>query len=162
VGSLTPGIDCGWLPRAAVRARQTRSFVYALITVFVSSIEARQPRAAGDRRCSSATRLSQLKEHGTLKSLCRGTKNTSDLARHAPSSRGSVRSSARDNIESNLRVKATNIDSRGSREQSTPGFTQTFASLSIRLEQFKLKLTRISNNLIDKECQLMQKCSTVV
>jgi hypothetical protein len=36
-----PGIDC---------ARQTRSFVYALITVFVSSIEARQPRAAVDRR----------------------------------------------------------------------------------------------------------------
>jgi hypothetical protein len=30
------------LPRAAVLARQTRSFVYALITVFVSSIQVRQ------------------------------------------------------------------------------------------------------------------------
>jgi hypothetical protein len=38
---LKPGIDCVWLPRAAVRVRQTRSFVYALITVFVSSSEAR-------------------------------------------------------------------------------------------------------------------------
>jgi hypothetical protein len=153
VESLTSGIDCARLPRASVRARQTRSFVYALITVFVSNIEARQPRAAVDRRCSSATRPSQLKEHGTLKSLCRGTKNRCDLARHAPRARGRVRSSARDNIDSNLRVKAPNIDSRGSREQSTPGFTQTFASLSLRLEQFKLKLTRISNNFI------MQKCS---
>jgi hypothetical protein len=47
---IKPGIDCERLPRAAVRARQTRSFVYALITVFVSSIEARQPRTAVDRR----------------------------------------------------------------------------------------------------------------
>jgi hypothetical protein len=38
---LKPGIDCARLPCAAVRARQTRSFVYALITVFVCSIEAR-------------------------------------------------------------------------------------------------------------------------
>jgi hypothetical protein len=48
--SVTPDIDCARLLRAAVRARQTRSFVYALITVFVSSIEARQPHAAADRR----------------------------------------------------------------------------------------------------------------
>jgi hypothetical protein len=40
---LKPGIDFARLPRAVVRARKTRSFVYALITVFVSSIEARQP-----------------------------------------------------------------------------------------------------------------------
>jgi hypothetical protein len=45
-----PGIVCAGLPRAAVRARQTRSFVYVLITVFVSSIEARQLRAADRRR----------------------------------------------------------------------------------------------------------------
>jgi hypothetical protein len=83
--SVKPVIDCARMPRAAVRARQTLSFVYALIIVFVSSIEARQPRAAVDRRCSSATRPSQLKEHSTLKSLCRGTTNRSDLARHAPS-----------------------------------------------------------------------------
>jgi hypothetical protein len=65
--------------------------------VFVSSIEARQPRAAVDRRCSSvlartrkATRPSHLKEHSTLKSLCRGTKNRLDLARHEPSSRAAI------------------------------------------------------------------------
>jgi hypothetical protein len=57
-----------------------------LFTVFVSGIEARQPRAAVDQRCSSDMRPSQLKEHSTLKSLCRETKNRSDLARHAPSS----------------------------------------------------------------------------
>jgi hypothetical protein len=57
-----------------------------LFTVFVSSIEAQQARAAVDRRCSSVTRPSQLKEHNTLKSLCCGTKNRSDMARHAPSS----------------------------------------------------------------------------
>jgi hypothetical protein len=50
VSSVKPGIDCTRLPRAAVRERQTRSFVYALITVFVSSIEARQRRAAVNRR----------------------------------------------------------------------------------------------------------------
>jgi hypothetical protein len=38
----------------------------------------------------NATRSSQLKKHSTLKSLCRGTKNRSDLARHAPSSRAAV------------------------------------------------------------------------
>jgi hypothetical protein len=64
-----------------------RSKLVRLLTVFVSSIEARQPRAAVDGRCSSDTRPSQLKEHSTLKFLCRGTKNRSDLARHAPSSR---------------------------------------------------------------------------
>jgi hypothetical protein len=37
---LKPGINC---------ARQTRSFVYDLITVFVSSIEARQPFDAEQR-----------------------------------------------------------------------------------------------------------------
>jgi hypothetical protein len=59
-----------------------------LFTVFVSSIEARQPRAVVNRRSSSDTRPSQLKEHSTLKSLCRGTKkNRSYLARQVPSSR---------------------------------------------------------------------------
>jgi hypothetical protein len=79
------------LRAAAVRARQTRSFVYELITVFLSSIEA---RAAVDRfsilsrkKRRKVTRPSQLKEHSALKSLCRGTKNRSDLARHASSSR---------------------------------------------------------------------------
>jgi hypothetical protein len=38
---VKPGIDCARLSRAAVRARQTRSFIYALIAVFVSSIEVR-------------------------------------------------------------------------------------------------------------------------
>jgi hypothetical protein len=46
------------------------------------------------------TRPFQLKEQSTLKSLCRGTKNRSDVARHAPSSRASVRSAARDNMVS--------------------------------------------------------------
>jgi hypothetical protein len=54
-----PGIDCARLPRAAVRARQTRSFVYALIAVFVSSIDTRQPRAAVDRRRERNTGTSQ-------------------------------------------------------------------------------------------------------
>jgi hypothetical protein len=83
---LKLGIDCTRLPRAAVHARQTRSYVYSVR----SSIEARQPREAVDGRCPSDTRPSQLKEHSTLKSLCRGTKNRSDLARHAPSSRAAV------------------------------------------------------------------------
>jgi hypothetical protein len=61
-----------------------------LFTVFVSTIETRQPRAAVDGCCSSDTRPSQLKEHSTLKSLRRGTKNRSDLARHAPSSRAAT------------------------------------------------------------------------
>jgi hypothetical protein len=61
-----------------------------LFTVFVSSTEARQLRAAVGRRCSSATRPSQLKEHSTLKSLCRGIKNHSDFARHAPGSRAAT------------------------------------------------------------------------
>jgi hypothetical protein len=81
----------GYRLRAAVRARQSRSFVYALITVFVSSIEARQPRATVDRfsilprkKHRNATRPSQLKEHSTLKSFCRGAKNRSYLARRAP------------------------------------------------------------------------------
>jgi capsular polysaccharide biosynthesis protein len=39
--SLKPGIECARLPRAAVRARRNRSFVYALIIVFVSSIDVR-------------------------------------------------------------------------------------------------------------------------
>jgi hypothetical protein len=43
-----------------------------------------------DRRCSSTTRPSQLKEHSTLKSLCRGANNRSTLPRHAPSSRAAV------------------------------------------------------------------------
>jgi hypothetical protein len=55
-----------------------RGKLVRLFTVFVPSIEARQPRAAVDGRCSSHTRPSQLKEHSTLKSLCRGTKNRSD------------------------------------------------------------------------------------
>jgi hypothetical protein len=61
------------------RARKTRSFVYR--------VRVQHRSAAVDWLCSTATRPSQLKEHSTLKSLCRGTKNRSDLARHAPSSR---------------------------------------------------------------------------
>jgi hypothetical protein len=76
------GIDCAQL---FVRGKLVRLF-----TVFVSSIEARQPRVAVDRLSFSDTRPSQLKEHSTLKSLCRGTKNRSDLARHAPSSRAAT------------------------------------------------------------------------
>jgi hypothetical protein len=114
------GIDYARLRRAAVRARQSRSFVYALITAFVSSIEVRQPRAAVDRSCSSVTRPSQLKVHSTLKSLCRGINNRSDLARHE-FARGSGRSAACSNMVSTLRDKATNIVSRGSRAQSIPG-----------------------------------------
>jgi hypothetical protein len=69
----------------------------------------------------NATRPSQLKEHSTLKSLSRGTKNRSDLVRHAPGSRGSVRSASRGNMVSTLRGKATNTASRGSRAQSIHG-----------------------------------------
>ena len=36
---------------------------------------------AVDRRCSTTTRPSQLNEHSTLKSLCPGSNNRSDLAR---------------------------------------------------------------------------------
>jgi hypothetical protein len=38
----------------------------------------------------NTTRPSQLKEHSTPKSLCRGTKNRSDMAPQAPSSRVTV------------------------------------------------------------------------
>jgi hypothetical protein len=95
------------------RARQTRSFVYALITVFVSSIEARPQRAAVERRSilprkihRNAIRPSQLK------SLCRGTKNRSDLARHAPSSRAAGFVLPRAATWYRLWGKATNITSR--------------------------------------------------
>jgi hypothetical protein len=56
-----------------MRAAAARGKLVRLFAVFVRSIEARQPRVAVDRRCSSDTRPSQLKEHSTLKSLCRGT-----------------------------------------------------------------------------------------
>jgi hypothetical protein len=62
-----------------------RGKLVRLFTVFVSSVEARLFIDG-----SSDTRPSQLKEHSTLKSLCRGTKNRSDLARHAPSSRAAI------------------------------------------------------------------------
>jgi hypothetical protein len=71
VGYTKLGIDCAQL---FVRGKLVRLF-----TVFVSSIEARQPRAAVDWRCSSDTRPSQLKEHSTLKSLCRGAKKTASI-----------------------------------------------------------------------------------
>jgi hypothetical protein len=90
-----PGIYCTRLPRAAVRARQTRSCVYALITVFVSGIEARQPRAAVDWRRERNTERHKtvsimLKEHSTLNALCSGTKDRFALARHARSSRAAT------------------------------------------------------------------------
>jgi hypothetical protein len=75
--------------------------------------------AAVDRRCSSVPQTPQLKEHSTLKSLCRGTKGRSTLAKFA---RCSVRSVSLGNMVSTLRGKATNIASRGSRAQSIPGF----------------------------------------
>ena len=87
---------------ATPSARQTRSFL-VWVTMFVfTQHQARQPRAAVDRRCSNTTRAavdrrcsnttrpSQLNKHSTLKSLCRGSKNRSDLARHAPSLRAAV------------------------------------------------------------------------
>jgi hypothetical protein len=111
--SVKLGNDCVQLPLPAVSARQTRSFVYALITVFVSSIETRRPRSAVDRRCSSDARPSQLKEHSTLKSLCRGTKNRPRFgSTRAKFARGSVRSAALGNVVSTLRGKATNIAAR--------------------------------------------------
>jgi hypothetical protein len=91
LGLFKPGIDCPRLPRAAVLARQTLSFVYALIILFVSSIETRQPRVAVDRfsilaqkKHPNVTRPSQLK------SFCHETKNHSDLALHARSSRAAT------------------------------------------------------------------------
>jgi hypothetical protein len=82
----------GWV--SILRGCRAKLFVrdklVCLFTVFVSNIEARQPRADVDRRCSSVLRPSQLKTHSTLKSLCRGTWNLSDLAQLAPSSRAAV------------------------------------------------------------------------
>jgi hypothetical protein len=110
---LRLGIDCARLPGAAVRARQTRSFVYRVRV---------QPRAVVDRRCSSDTRPSQLKEHSTLKYLCRGTKKPLRFgSTRAKFARGSIRSAALGNKVSTLRGKATNIASSGSRKQSIPG-----------------------------------------
>jgi hypothetical protein len=123
---LKLGIDWARLPHATVLARQTRSFVYR--------VRVEHQSAAAAWRCPSDTRPPQLKEHSTLKSLCRGTKNRSDLARHAPSSRG--------NMVSTLRGEAKYIAWRGSRTQSIPGFTRMsnltrkiFVRLKKRLEQ---------------------------
>jgi hypothetical protein len=109
--SLKTGIDCAWLPRAAVRARQTRSFFYALITVFVSSIEARQPRAAVDRRHKNAS--TERAQHTEI-----------PLPRDKEPLRfGSTRAKfARGNMVSTLRGKTTNIVSRGSLAHSIPDF----------------------------------------
>jgi hypothetical protein len=72
------------------------------------------------------TRPSQLKEHGTLKSLCRGTKKTLRFgSTHVKFARGSVRSTACSNMVSTLRGKATNIALGGSRAQSIPSLTET-------------------------------------
>jgi hypothetical protein len=112
---LRLGIDCAQL---FVRGRLVRLF-----TVFMSSIEAQQQqRAAVDQRSSSDTRLFQLKEHSTLKSLCCGKKNCSNWAQRAKFARGSVHSAARDNMVLALQGKASNIASRGSRAQSIPSF----------------------------------------
>jgi hypothetical protein len=78
-------IVCGCPAQLFVRGK-----LVCLFTEFVSNIEARQPRADVDGRCSSVLRLSQLKTHSTLKSLCRGAWNLSDLAQHAPSSRAAT------------------------------------------------------------------------
>jgi hypothetical protein len=105
-------------PGAAVRARQTRSFVYALITVFVSSIEARQPCAGVDRRHNNATKTvsTERAQHTEI-----------PLPRDKEQLRfGSTRAKfARGKMVSTLRGKATNIASRGSRAQSIPGFMRT-------------------------------------
>jgi hypothetical protein len=91
--NLKPGIHCARLPRADIRVRQTRSFVHALITVIMSGVKERQPHMAVDRWCERNTRTPQDRlnwKHSTLKSLCRRTKNRSDLARHGPSLHAAV------------------------------------------------------------------------
>jgi hypothetical protein len=127
-------IIVGWVSIAlGCRAQLfVRGKLVRLFTVFVSNIEARQPRAAVDRRCSSDTRPSQLKEHSTLKFYCRGTNNRSDLARHAPSSRAAT----------SYRLCEAK---HGSRAQSIPGFREpvTVAALSKALIIFARSGARI-------------------
>jgi hypothetical protein len=78
------------------RARQTRSFVFVLITVFLSSIEARQLRAAVDRRHKNvSTETAQhteiplprdkepLRFGSTRASFCRARQNGIDFARQS-------------------------------------------------------------------------------
>jgi hypothetical protein len=82
-----------------LRAAASRGKLIRLFIVFVFSIKGRQPSVAVDRRHSSATRPSQLKEHSTLKSLCRGTKKQLQFcSTRTKFARGSVRSAARGNM----------------------------------------------------------------
>jgi hypothetical protein len=98
------------LSRASIARGKLVRFVYALITVFVSSIEARQPRPAVDRR------------HKTV-STERAENTEIPLPRdREPLRFGSTRAEfARGNMVSTLRGKATNIVSSGGRAQSIPG-----------------------------------------
>ena len=72
----------------------------------------------------NTTRPSQLKEHGTQKSLFRGTKNRSDLTRGVPISRAAmfVLSCAATDIDSAR--QSTEHASHGSRVQSIPGLEE--------------------------------------
>jgi hypothetical protein len=83
-----------------VRARKTRSFVYALIIVLVFSIEARQLPVAVDRYCSSVTRHTEIPLPRDKEPLRFGSTSAKFV---------------RGNLVSTLPGKATNIASRGSR-----------------------------------------------
>jgi hypothetical protein len=102
------------LPLAAFRSRQTCSLVYALITVFVSSIEARQPPERYKTLSTERAQHIEIPLRWDKEPLRFGSTR-------AKLARGSVRSAARGNMVSTLRGKVTNIASRGSPAQSIPG-----------------------------------------
>jgi hypothetical protein len=113
------GIDCAQL---FMRGKFVRLF-----TVFVSSNEARQPRAAVDRHCSCAAKetperhktVSTERAQHTEIPLPRDKESLRFGSTGAKFARGSVRSAARGNMLSTLRGKVTNIASRGSRAFDT-------------------------------------------
>jgi hypothetical protein len=86
--------------------------------VFVSSIEARQPRAAVDRRHKTVS--TERAQHTEIP-LPRDREPFRFGWTRAKFVRGSVRFAARGNMVLTLRGKATNIASRGSRAQSILG-----------------------------------------
>jgi hypothetical protein len=103
--------------RAAVRERQTLSFVYALITVFVYSIGARLLIDAAKETPERHKTVST--EQHTEIPLPQGKEPLRFGSTRANFARGSVRSAARGNMVSTLRGKATNIASRRSRAIDT-------------------------------------------
>jgi hypothetical protein len=140
LGSTQPlksGVDCPRLPGVVVRAQQTRPFVYALITVFVSSIAAvdRRREETPERHKTVSTERAQHTEIP----LPRDKEPLRFGSTRAKFARDSVRSAARSNMVSTLRGEAMNIASCRSNAQSIPGFSVTNDLLKFHTTAFNDK-----------------------